>query len=1203
MKKSLLLLLCVFALLEAKAQNSSWTYDFGTTSTAPYASTTYSSTYLSAPASGGGNASVRASSATEGQIELTTAGLAGGSGAELKMTSGTTTTGAKFGLAPFTGTTVATFQCKINISSGTNGRFLLYFGNGSNFTSGSGLSLPQTFSALRLSPTSTAVNLDWLSSATSPNYTTTGLTQTTINKNQGYTLKFFMNNSNSAASYSTGSGASQTTHNLVAGTFDIWIDNVKVLTNADPGTGLLPQGTSINGMNLLNVGAGSSAPVINIDDISYSNFLIPTPPTPPATVTNTLVTIDYETGTVNSGISNLNTTNATAADAEYIVSPGRTGNYAIAHRVTIGESGYFSDNHWRSEAATAQLFDNGKYYPGDERRFETSLLLKDWEPYTAGMAQNGDIIFQGKQSGGENPAWYLSAKRNSITFRIPNDNIEPSIIDDFRPYINQWIDFRVDAKMTTDNTGYYKVYYRLPGQTEYTLAYEISNFRTFNQDIPEENPSGYLKWGLYRPGQSITTDPPNVATRIIYHDDIRIFELNNNSAPVQIWGNTLNGNIDFSSPVIIGNVSNPNVINDESTTPSFFYGTEGGLNTAGILSNRVLVNGWTNKVLASDPATSFNPNQYFEFKLQPASGYKIDFSNLKFTARKGNTADPSTFVMRSSIDGFTTDITAPQSFLGTAATLLTYDLSPLSNVQSPITLRLYWYGSNRTGGIPLVGIDDFSFNGQVKEAIKITSKSAIIKNTNAGLCSYTAQDTEFDVSATNNCSTITYSYTLTGATTASGNGSLANKVFNKGETTVSWTATDGCTSNTTSFTIQVNDAEKPIFTEPLAINLNNDTNQCGATVILTQPTATDNCALASITNDAPDLFPIGTTTVIWIATDESGNTATSIQTVTITDTEAPIVNSNPSVTLCHEASGNYNIPVATATDNCNVNSVTYQITGATARNGNGLDASGNFNVGSSTIIWTVTDNAGNNSTITTTVTINSKISASIADAYAVSPGGKANTIYLGYGPSSLTLTATVVNGTAPYSYSWNNGATTSSTVVSASTPGAHSYTLTITDALGCSITITKEITVEDVLCDDGKVKICHSSNPKHDKSLCISTTGVADHLAHGCSLGSCQNTSTLKNVNITVYNQQQPTTEFTVTVAPNPSKTEFQINVTGDPTETVSVSVFDMSGRRINFFKSNANQTITTGSKLVTGMYLAEIIQGENKKTVKLIKQ
>jgi|GEM_PF-751318 len=1202
MKKSLLTLLCVFALLQAKAQDSSWLYDFGTSPSASYTSNIYSTTYLPAPSIGGGNAGVRASSATEGPVELTSSNFAGGTGAELKMTSGTTLSGAKFGLAPFTATSVATFQCKVNISSGINGRFLLYFGNGSNFTSGSGLSLPQTFAALRLSPAAATVSLDWLSSATSPNYTTTGLSQTTLNKNQAYTLKFFMNNSTSTASYVTENGTTATTHNLLAGTFDIWINNVKVLTNADPGTGLLAQGATINAMNLLNVGPGSSAPVIYIDDISYSNFLVAAPPPPPATITNNLVTVDYESGTKNSGVSNLTTTHATAPDAEYVVSPGRTGNHAIAHRVTIGDAGYFSDNHWRSEAATDQMFDAGKYYPGDERRFEVSLLLKDWEPYTTGMAQNGDIIFQGKQSGGENPAWYLSAKRNGITFRIPNDNIEPSIIDDFRPYINQWIDFRIDAKMTTDNTGYYKVYYRLPGQTEYTLAWQINNFRTFNQDIPETNPSGYLKWGLYRPGQSITTDPPNVATRIIYHDDIRIFELNHNSAPVQIWGNTFTGNtVDFNSPVIIGNTTNSNILNDGNTTPTFYYGTNGGLNTAGIISGRVLLNGWTNKIAASDPATSFNPNQYFEFKLQPANGYKIDFSNLKFTARKGNTADPGTYVMRSSVDGFTSDITAPQTFTGTAATLLTYDLSSLSNIKTPVTFRLYWYGSNRISGIPLVGIDDFSFNGQVKPVFYIPAKSNIIRNTTTGLATYTGQANEFDVTALNNCGIITYSYSLTGATTATGNGSLANSVFNKGITTVSWTATDGCNSETSTFTITVKDEEKPVFTTPNNITVNNDPGQCGATLTLTNPIVSDNCGIASIISDAPALFPLGPTIVNWKAEDVNGNSSTIWQTVTVLDAEAPKVNAASTISICYETSGNYNIPSATATDNCSISTVTYDITGATTRSGSGLDVSGNFNIGTSVIIWTVIDNAGNSNTATTTVNINNIFSAHIADVYAVSPGGNANTIYLGYGPSSLTLAVTTSNGMAPFTYLWSNGATTNTISVNPSAAGIQDYNVVITDALGCSASTTKQIKIVDVSCADQKVKICHISNPNHDRSLCISATAVLTHLTHGCYLGECENTLASKmNSTLITYNADV----FTVIAAPNPTKTEFEITISGgDTTQSILINVFDILGRKIDTVKSGYTSSITLKSNLSPGIYIAEIHNGTKTKTIKLVKQ
>ena len=131
------------------------------------------------------------------------------------------------------------------------------------------------------------------------------------------------------------------------------------------------------------------------------------------------------------------------------------------------------------------------------------------------------------------------------------------------------------------------------------------------------------------------------------------------------------------------------------------------------------------------------------------------------------------------------------------------------------------------------------------------------------------------------------------------------------------------------------------------------------------------------------------------------------------------------------------------------------------------------------------------------------------------------------------------------------------------------------------------------------MKICHISNPNHDKSLCISTSDVLDHLAHGCYLGTC---STLSNRNSAV-NTKQEINDFTVIVAPNPTNTEFHISITGNPSQTIFVSIFTTSGRRINLLKTNSGQTITTGSELTNGIYLAEITQGNNKKTVKLIKQ
>ena len=47
-------------------------------------------------------------------------------------------------------------------------------------------------------------------------------------------------------------------------------------------------------------------------------------------------------------------------------------------------------------------------------------------------------------------------------------------------------------------------------------------------------------------------------------------------------------------------------------------------------------------------------------------------------------------------------------------------------------------------------------------------------------------------------------------------------------------------------------------------------------------TASDNCTSApAITNDAPPVLPVGDTTVVWTATDDSYNPASATQVVTV----------------------------------------------------------------------------------------------------------------------------------------------------------------------------------------------------------------------------------------------------------------------------------------------------------------------------------
>ncbi|GAA4352150.1 hypothetical protein GCM10023185_11540 [Hymenobacter saemangeumensis] len=115
--------------------------------------------------------------------------------------------------------------------------------------------------------------------------------------------------------------------------------------------------------------------------------------------------------------------------------------------------------------------------------------------------------------------------------------------------------------------------------------------------------------------------------------------------------------------------------------------------------------------------------------------------------------------------------------------------------------------------------------------------------------------------------------------------------FNVGTTPVTATATDasGNSSNIT-FNVTVNDTQAPTITCPAAVV------SCSNTPALGTPTVSDNCAVATTTNNAPATFPNGATTVTWTVTDVNGLTATCTQSVTVTP--APAAPTAPSASRC-----------------------------------------------------------------------------------------------------------------------------------------------------------------------------------------------------------------------------------------------------------------------------------------------------------------
>jgi hypothetical protein len=191
----------------------------------------------------------------------------------------------------------------------------------------------------------------------------------------------------------------------------------------------------------------------------------------------------------------------------------------------------------------------------------------------------------------------------------------------------------------------------------------------------------------------------------------------------------------------------------------------------------------------------------------------------------------------------------------------------------------------------------------------------------------------------------------------------SGSTFPRGTTTVTCTVTDASknTSNC-SFTVTVNDTQPPMITCPANITTSNNANQCSAVVSFTV-NATDNCPGVTVVANPPSgsTFPVGVTTVTATATDTSGNTATCSFTVTVMDTQAPVIVCPSNVVVVPPTMG---MPCAVATYPAPV--VTDNCPGATFVC---TPASGScFPVGVTTVTCTATDAAGNTSACSFNVT-------------------------------------------------------------------------------------------------------------------------------------------------------------------------------------------------------------------------------------------
>jgi len=182
--------------------------------------------------------------------------------------------------------------------------------------------------------------------------------------------------------------------------------------------------------------------------------------------------------------------------------------------------------------------------------------------------------------------------------------------------------------------------------------------------------------------------------------------------------------------------------------------------------------------------------------------------------------------------------------------------------------------------------------------------------------------------------------------------------FPMGTTVVTWTATDANGLFTTATqNIVVSDTTAPVFSGTPLADVLASTTTANATVVLTPPAANDIFTV-TVTNNATVTFPIGTTVVIWTATDANAQVSTVTQNVIVSDTGLPVVTAPGAMTV--EATGGttvVNLGIATVTDNSGATLT------ATA------SPTGPYAVGVHTITWSATDAAANTGTAVQTVTV------------------------------------------------------------------------------------------------------------------------------------------------------------------------------------------------------------------------------------------
>ena len=297
-------------------------------------------------------------------------------------------------------------------------------------------------------------------------------------------------------------------------------------------------------------------------------------------------------------------------------------------------------------------------------------------------------------------------------------------------------------------------------------------------------------------------------------------------------------------------------------------------------------------------------------------------------------------------------------------------------------------------------------------------------------------------------------------------------------------------------TINVNDTSAPVITNvPQNINVLGNGSGCSATVTWSEPSATDNCGVATLvsTQSSGSLFAEGTTTVTYTAADACGNTTAVSFSVTVgcACNSVPQIICPANINAC--LGGNTDpsttgVATATTTDpNCSTPAVTFTDVNATpVGNCTGAVAI--------TRTWTATDpnNSGLTSSCVQTINLNDTVAPVISNV-------PQNITILGSGTSCSAN----VTWTEPVATDNCGVITLVSTQPSGSlfAQGTTTVTYTAADACGQTSTVSFTVTV-DCACNAAPAITCPSNYNACPGSIDPSVAGSATAIATDTNCGT-----------------------------------------------------------------------------------------------------